>query len=57
VAKILNVKPVPLDKRVPDLPAEVATAIMRCIEKDPANRPGGMNAVVSVLDHYREVAL
>ncbi|MCX5656195.1 MAG: hypothetical protein NTY65_16280 [Planctomycetota bacterium] len=57
MAKILNVKPVPLDKRVPDLAAEVATAIMRCIEKDPANRPGGMNAVVSVLDHYREVAL
>jgi serine/threonine protein kinase len=56
-AKILNVMPVPLGKRVPDLPAEVATAIMRCIEKDPANRPGGINAVVSVLDHYREVAL
>jgi len=57
VAKILNVRPVPLEKRVPALPAEAAGIIMRCIEKDPSNRPGGMNAVVSLLDRYREVAI
>jgi serine/threonine protein kinase len=54
VTKILNVKPVPLDRRVPALSAEVVGIIMRCIEKDPANRPAGMNAVVSLLDRYRE---
>ena len=57
VTNILNVKPVPLDKRLPDLPHEVAAIVMRCIEKDPANRPGGMNSVVRVLDRYREVAI
>jgi serine/threonine protein kinase len=57
VSKILNAKAVPLDKRLPDLPAEVAAIIMRCIEKDPANRPSGMNVVVGVLDRYREAAI
>jgi len=57
VAKILNVKPVALDKRVPAVPAEVAGIVMRCIEKDPVNRPSGMNAIVSLLDRYREVTI
>jgi serine/threonine protein kinase len=50
--KVLNVHPVPLDRRVPGLPAEVSALIMRCIEKDPAKRPSGMASAVAVLERH-----
>jgi len=56
LTKILNVRPVPLERRVPDLPAQVSEVVMKCLEKDPAKRLGGMNAVLAVLDQYRNLA-
>jgi serine/threonine-protein kinase len=50
--KVLNVKPVPVEKRVPAVPAEVATMIMRCLEKETAKRPTNLNAVVSILARH-----
>jgi len=50
--KVLNVKPVPVEKRVPAVPAEVATMIMRCLEKEAAKRPASLNAVVSILARH-----
>jgi len=57
LTKILNVKPVPLERRVPDLPADVSAVVMRCLEKDPMRRVSGMNAVVGVLDQHRQVSI
>jgi len=51
--KVLNVKPVPVEKRVPAVPVEVATMIMRCLEKEAAKRPTSLNAVVSILARHR----
>jgi serine/threonine-protein kinase len=50
--QILNVQPVSLDRRVPDLPLEVAHLVMRCLEKDPNQRLSSMNTVVGVLERH-----
>jgi serine/threonine protein kinase len=57
VTMILNVRPIPLKRRVPDLPSEVCEVVMRCLEKDPGKRPSGMNAVVGLLDRYRALPI
>jgi serine/threonine protein kinase len=48
--KILNVQPIPLDRRVPDLLPEVANLVMRCLAKDPSGRLSSMNTAVGVLE-------
>ena len=50
--QILNVHPVSLDRRAPDLPQEVAHLVMRCLEKDPDQRLSSMNTAVRVLERY-----
>jgi len=52
--KILNVHPVPIERRVPDLPDEVANLVMRCLEKTPAKRLSSMNTAVGVLERHLE---
>jgi len=56
LTKILNVRPAPLGRRVPDLPAEISEVVMKCLEKDPAKRLSGMNSVLAVLDQHRNLA-
>ncbi len=50
--KILNVKPVPIERRVPNLPEEVSRLIMRCLNKDPSQRLSSMNTAVGVLERH-----
>jgi serine/threonine protein kinase len=50
--QILNVHPVPLDRRSTDIPPEVANLVMRCLEKDPERRLGSMNTAVGVLERH-----
>jgi serine/threonine protein kinase len=57
LTKILNVHPIPLERRVPDLPEEVCALIMRCLEKDPEKRPNSMTAAVAVLERHRRVKI
>jgi serine/threonine protein kinase len=56
LSKILNVRPAPLERRVPALPPEVSDLVMRCIEKDPAKRLSGMPTAIAILERHREVA-
>ena len=55
--KVLNVRPVPLDRRVPDLPQEVCTLVMRCLEKDPSKRVSSMTTVLGVCERHGGVCL
>ena len=57
LSKILNVHPIPLDRRVQDLPAEICHLVMRAIAKDPAKRLSSMTTAVGVLERHKEVAL
>jgi len=50
--QILNVHPVSLDRRAPNVPQEVAHLVMRCLEKDPDQRLSSMNTAVGVLERY-----
>jgi serine/threonine protein kinase len=38
LVKHLSEKPIPVDERWPDLPQDLARAVMICLEKDPADR-------------------
>ena len=38
LVKHLSERPVPVDERWPDLPQDLARAVMMCLEKDPADR-------------------
>jgi len=38
LVKHLSEKPIPVDERWPDLPPDLARAVMICLEKDPADR-------------------
>ncbi len=38
LVKHLSEKPIPVDERWPDLPQDLARAVMMCLEKDPADR-------------------
>jgi len=55
--KILNVSPIALDRRVPAIPKEVASLIMRALHKNPSERLGNMTSAVSVLLRHKDVAL
>ena len=57
LSKILNVRPVPLDRRVPDLPADVATLVMRCLEKEPTKRLSTETTIVGILERYKGVPI
>ena len=42
--------PLPLQEVAPEVPGEVATLVMRCLAKRPAERPGSAAAIVATLD-------
>ncbi len=42
--------PEPLTRRQPDVPPELAALVMRCLEKDPGDRPQGAEEVVRELE-------
>jgi serine/threonine protein kinase len=41
--------PIPLDRRVPGIPSALARAVMRCLEKDPDDRPASVRELMAVL--------
>jgi len=55
LSKILNVHPVPLTRRVRNLPEEIAGIIMRCLEKDQTRRPNHISAPLGVLERYQQI--
>jgi serine/threonine-protein kinase len=50
LVKHLSEKPVPVDERWPDLPPDLARAVMICLEKDPADRFPSAAAFAVALD-------
>jgi serine/threonine-protein kinase len=57
LVKHISELPVPVQQRRPDVPADLATVVMRMLEKDPANRFANAGAVVTALDTGRVSAL
>jgi serine/threonine protein kinase len=57
LSKILNVHPVPLERRTPGIPVDVANLVMRCLEKEPLKRLSTETTIVSILERHREVAI
>jgi len=55
--RILNVQPVSLDRRAPNVPREVANLVMRCLEKKPDQRLSNMNTAVGVLERHLNTPL
>jgi len=55
VNKILNVHPVPLQRRLGTVPEEVCDLVMRALAKDPAKRLSSMTTAVSVLQRHKDV--
>ena len=49
LVKHLSERPVPVDERWPDLPPDLARAVMICLEKDPADRFPNAAAFVEAL--------
>nr|MBK7067126.1 serine/threonine protein kinase [Deltaproteobacteria bacterium] len=41
--------PIPLDRRVPGIPSALARAVMRCLEKNPDDRPASVRELMAVL--------
>ncbi|MFN2603367.1 MAG: serine/threonine-protein kinase [Gemmatimonadaceae bacterium] len=50
LVKHLSEQPIPVDERWPDLPPDLARAVMVCLEKDPENRFPNAAAFASALD-------
>ncbi|MGI9044877.1 MAG: protein kinase domain-containing protein [Gemmatimonadaceae bacterium] len=50
LAAHLTEKPKPIDAVRPDVPRDLAGVIMRCLAKDPANRPASANEILATLD-------
>lgn len=46
ISKILNTEPEPLARYVPGIPAEVESLVSRCLQKDPDQRPQGLDEVL-----------
>ena len=57
ISKILNVRPVPLERRVAGLPVDVANLIMRCLEKELVKRLSTETTIIGVLDRYADVRI
>ena len=49
VAAQLTEMPAPITTKHPDVPRGVAELVMRCLEKDPAQRPGSAETLVAAL--------
>ncbi|MBN9663701.1 MAG: protein kinase [Acidobacteria bacterium] len=49
--KKLHSEPIPPSQRNPDLPSHWDQAILRCLQRDPAARPGSVAEVLSLLEH------
>ncbi len=54
LVKLLNEEPVPVGSRHPQLPADVQTIVMKCLEKDPGNRYDSARALADDLGRYLE---
>ena len=54
LVKLLNEEPVPVGSRHPQLPADVQTIVMKCLEKDPGNRYESARALADDLGRYLE---
>src|ERR1700687_698355 len=50
LVKHLSERPIPVDERWPDLPPDLARAVMMCLEKDPADRFPSAAAFAVALD-------
>jgi serine/threonine-protein kinase len=50
LVKHLSERPTPLAQRRADVPEDLALAVMRCLEKDPASRHPSATALVAALD-------
>ena len=57
LSKILNVHPMPLERRVPELPVDVANLVMRAIEKVPDKRLNTMTTAVGVLERFQNTGI
>jgi serine/threonine-protein kinase len=55
--KILNVTPLPLERRVEGLPEEVCHLVMRALVKEPEKRLSSMTTAVGVLERHKDVAI
>jgi len=51
---VLDVEPQPLRKVVPDLPADLETIVMKCMEKDPTRRYDNAHMLAEDLRRLRE---
>jgi serine/threonine-protein kinase len=49
--QVMHDAPIPLSRFRPDAPPELASAIERCLEKDPARRFGSISELVVALSH------
>jgi predicted Ser/Thr protein kinase len=57
LVKHLSEAPVPIDRRNPNVPADLARAVMLCLEKNPADRFANARALVQALDSGNVPAL
>jgi len=57
LSKILNVHPVPVNRRVAEVPGAVSNLVMRCLEKDPAKRLSSMSVAVGICERHQNVRL
>ncbi|MGH9344994.1 MAG: protein kinase domain-containing protein [Terriglobia bacterium] len=46
ISKILNTEPEPMAQYYPGIPAELDALVSRCLQKDPARRPQGLDEVL-----------
>ena len=53
VAAHLSEAPPAIETHRPDLPADLAAVVMKCLEKDPAARPQSADEIVAALDAVR----
>jgi serine/threonine-protein kinase len=54
LVKLLNEEPVPVGSHHPQLPSDVQTIVMKCLEKDPGRRYDSARALADDLGRYLE---